>query len=116
MNINSLSFGKVMNPSNQKNPPIANNLQTLNQDTVSFEGKKDRQPLIAGNWKMHQNMAQSTDFITKFADAVKQMAPAKGNLPSPAVLIAPPFTTIATLMGKVKDLGISNLVKVGAQN
>lgn len=116
MNIKSLSFGMAVNTANQKNQRVVNNLKSLQQDTISFEGKTDRTPLVAGNWKMNQTSAQASSFMDKFAALVKKMPEAKGNLPQPQVLIAPPFTTINTLVDKVKENGLSGLVKVGAQN
>jgi triosephosphate isomerase len=59
--------------------------------------------LIAGNWKMYKNAAQSRAFILELAQAV---AP----VPGLEVVVFPPFTALAGLRDLAAD------IKIGAQN
>jgi len=64
-----------------------------------------RRPLIAGNWKMHLTL----DEAVQLARAV---ATACGTITDRDIMIAPPFTSLASVATAVKG---SNL-RVGAQN
>lgn len=64
-----------------------------------------RRPLIAGNWKMHLTL----DEAVQLARAV---AAACGTITDRDIMIAPPFTSLASVATAVKG---SNL-RVGAQN
>lgn len=63
-----------------------------------------RQPMIAGNWKMHMTNTEATVFVeqlkTLVADVICE------------VVVCPPFTTIST----VADLTEDTKFRVGAQN
>jgi len=65
-----------------------------------------RKAVIAGNWKMHMTCAEAQ----AFADAFK---PLVANLPAGrSVVLAPPFTAIATLSAALQGSG----VHISAQN
>lgn len=63
-----------------------------------------RIPLIAGNWKMHNNKKETVDFFAAFL-------PKAQNLKA-EVVICPPFTDLWEAAEKTKD----TKVKLGAQN
>ena len=65
-----------------------------------------RKPVIAGNWKMHMTCAQSRDYMATFLPLLE-------NLPDDReVVIAPPFTAIAS----VADLVKNSHVELSSQN
>jgi len=64
----------------------------------------NRLPIIAGNWKMHNNKEQTLNFLDKFLSQVKDV--------KVEVVICPPFTDLWTAAEKIAG---SN-VKLGAQN
>ncbi len=62
--------------------------------------------VIAGNWKMHMTCAEAQAFVNAFLPLV-------ASLPSDRdVLLAPPFTAIATLAQALEGSGI----RIGGQN
>ena len=63
-----------------------------------------RRPLIAGNWKMHLNLAQSMDLAKAVRDGAKNA--------TAEVAICVPFTAISV----VADILKSSPVKLGAQD
>ena len=63
-----------------------------------------RKPIIAGNWKMHKNIAEAVDLAKKLAEA-------QLNSEVEAV-ICPPFTALQAVSEAVR----STAVKLGAQN
>ena len=63
-----------------------------------------RKPIIAGNWKMHKNIAEAVDLAKKLAEA---------QLDSEVeAVICPPFTALQAVSEAVR----STAVKLGAQN
>lgn len=62
-----------------------------------------RQPIIAGNWKMHMTNTEATVFV-------EQLKPLVADA-SCEVVVCPPFTAIST----VADLAEDTKVRVGAQ-
>jgi triosephosphate isomerase len=64
-----------------------------------------RKPLIAGNWKMNLNLAESAALATAISDAVK-------DLEEVEVLVAPPFTALHAVRQKIEN----SRVFLGAQN
>ncbi len=67
--------------------------------------------LIAANWKMHKTVAETLDYLDKFLPAVK-------DLFTVDIMIAPPFTALASASIKLdaaKKEGAYN-VHLGAQN
>ena len=66
-----------------------------------------RKPLIAGNWKMNLNIAESIKLV-------KDIASSQIDFASRDVLVAPPFTNIASISNAVLEAK-SNIL-VGAQN
>ncbi|MCQ2548341.1 MAG: triose-phosphate isomerase [Clostridia bacterium] len=65
-----------------------------------------RRKLVAGNWKMHKNIAEAKAFAAEFIDLLDNK---RDNVD---VLICAPFTQLAALKEALKDSG----VMVGAQN
>ena len=63
-----------------------------------------RQPIIAGNWKMHMTNTEATVFVEQLKTLVADA--------SCEVVVCPPFTAIST----VADLAEDTKVRVGAQN
>ena len=63
-----------------------------------------RQPIIAGNWKMHMTNTEATVFVEKLKTLVADA--------SCEVVVCPPFTAIST----VADLAEDTPIRVGAQN
>ncbi|MGB9813650.1 MAG: triose-phosphate isomerase [Thermovenabulum sp.] len=64
-----------------------------------------RRPLIAGNWKMHNNVSETITFLNKFIQLAE-------NLKEVEIVIFPPFTSLWEGHKKVKGTN----VKIGAQN
>lgn len=64
-----------------------------------------RQPLIAGNWKMHGSVSQATSLINQIKSGVLAY-------PGVEVLVCPSFAYLST----VKQLLANSSVQVGAQN
>jgi triosephosphate isomerase len=64
-----------------------------------------RKPLIAGNWKMNLNLAESEALATAISDAVK-------DLEEVEVLVAPPFTALHGVRQRIEN----SRVFLGAQN
>ena len=74
--------------------------------TSAAEESRVRKPVIAGNWKMHMTCAQSRDYMATFLPLLE-------NLPDDReVVIAPPFTAIAS----VADLVKNSHVELSSQN
>lgn len=63
-----------------------------------------RVPIIAGNWKMHNNKKQTLDFLNEFLSLTENL--------EAEVVICPPFTDLWAAAERLSD---SN-VKLGAQN
>jgi triosephosphate isomerase len=63
----------------------------------------DKEYLIAGNWKMHKNAAESRDFVAALAKTFEPV-------PGMEVAVFPPFTALAGLRA------IDAKIKIGAQN
>ena len=49
-----------------------------------------RKTVIAGNWKMHMNCADTEKFLLKFLPLIKDIGIERN------IVIAPPFTAIST--------------------
>ncbi|MEE8373567.1 MAG: triose-phosphate isomerase [Dehalococcoidia bacterium] len=64
-----------------------------------------RTPIIAGNWKMHTNLAEATELVT----AMKKRLNRIGGVEK---VLCPPFVSLATVKEAVKGTSI----KLGAQN
>jgi triosephosphate isomerase len=64
-----------------------------------------RKPIIAGNWKMHKNLAEAKDLAKGIVENVK-------NVDKVEKVLCPPFTALATVSESIKDSGID----LGAQN
>jgi triosephosphate isomerase len=69
------------------------------------EKMSDRKPLIAGNWKMNLNLDESVDLV-------KTIAGSMVDLEGVEVLVAPPYTSLAT----VKNAIGSARILLAAQN
>jgi triosephosphate isomerase len=69
------------------------------------EAHNMRKPIIAGNWKMHKNLAEATGFVEQV----------KGSIPSPEKVdsvVCAPFLFLERLVSEAKDSDL----KIGAQN
>ena len=64
-----------------------------------------RKPVIAGNWKMYKNPAETLKFIEKLAPLVAASAHAE-------VVVCPPFIDLAAAVDAAKDTNI----EIGAQD
>ncbi len=67
-----------------------------------------RKPIIAGNWKMHNNTKQSVELASGIVDGVKKLKKAS----MPEVVVAPVFTSIPAVSQALKK----SKVKLSAQN
>jgi triosephosphate isomerase len=65
----------------------------------------DRTPLIAGNWKMHKTLSEAEETARGLVELV-------ADVTSREIMIAPPFTALASLSGILQD----SSVRLGAQN
>jgi triosephosphate isomerase len=63
-----------------------------------------RRPLIAGNWKMHKNVAETSEFLERLI--------ATGPTPAVDVVVGPPFTSLPA----AAMLATSSGIGVAAQN
>jgi len=63
-----------------------------------------RTPYLAGNWKMHKTVRESTELGRTLAEAL--------GTTENKIMVAPPFTSLAAVVASVKG----SPVKVGAQN
>ena len=66
------------------------------------------QTIIAGNWKMFKTVEESLDFARGLREKMAALPPNKAI----EVVVFPPFTSLYA----VQTLGVSPLVKTGAQN
>ncbi len=64
-----------------------------------------RRPLIAGNWKMNMNIAESVKLV-------QSMLPVLERISSVEKVICPPFVSLSDISAIIKDTSI----KLGAQN
>jgi len=64
-----------------------------------------RTPMIAGNWKMNLTLDESVVLVENLVDGIKDLSEVD-------VLVAPPFTSLATVKEAIGDSGIF----LGAQN
>lgn len=64
-----------------------------------------RRPLIAGNWKLHKTRAEAAELVSGLKQAV-------AGVDTCDILIAPPFTALAT----VEPLLAGSTIRLGAQN
>ena len=65
-----------------------------------------RRKVVAGNWKMNNDLSQSVNLISEIKNAIT------GKELNAEVIICPPFTSLETANALVKDTN----VKLGAQN
>ena len=65
----------------------------------------NRRPLLAGNWKMHFNVAQATELAREIASISKDFADRD-------IMLAPPFTALMA----VQEALLGSSVLLGAQN
>lgn len=65
-----------------------------------------RQQIIAGNWKMHTNLAEATILVEGLKQALSESTTDR------EVVVCPPFTGLST----VCDLAEDTAIRVGAQN
>ena len=65
-----------------------------------------RKNVVAGNWKMNNNLSESVNLISEIKNAVT------GKELNAEIIICPPFTSLETASTLVKDTNI----KLGAQN
>ncbi len=70
-----------------------------------------RKPIIAGNWKMHNNMAESKQLVVDIMEALKK----EDKAALPEVVVAPVFTSLCTVSKVISDCGCGN-VKLSSQN
>ncbi|MFP4549572.1 MAG: triose-phosphate isomerase [Spirochaetales bacterium] len=63
-----------------------------------------RTPYLAGNWKMHKTVRESTELARTLAESLGKS--------TNKIMVAPPFTSLAATVASVKGSSI----KVGAQN
>ena len=70
-----------------------------------------RRPIIAGNWKMHNNRAQSEELICGIKDAIKDID--KDLLPE--VVVAPVFTSLDIVSKNISDCACGK-IQLAAQN
>ena len=63
-----------------------------------------RTPIIAGNWKMHNTLAESAALITALTKA--------GNKNNVEIIVAPSYTSLA----KVAELANGSDIKIAAQD
>lgn len=65
-----------------------------------------RKKVVAGNWKMNNDLSQSVNLISEIKNAIT------GKELNAEIIICPPFTSLETASALVKDTN----VKLGAQN
>ena len=70
-----------------------------------------RRPVIAGNWKMHNDTKESVELINGIMDGIKDIS--KENLPE--VVAAPVFTSISAVSDAMQKCGCGK-VALAAQN
>jgi triosephosphate isomerase len=58
-----------------------------------------RKPFIAANWKMHKTIAETQAFLSIFIPLIK-------DVKDVTVVVAPPFTSLATVAEQVKNTNI----------
>ena len=65
----------------------------------------DRTVMIAGNWKMNLNLSESVDLVKTISNDIK-------SIDDVDVLIAPPFTCLATVKKAIEN----SRILLAAQN
>jgi len=66
---------------------------------------KNKKPFIAGNWKMHKNIAEAVELVSSIKEAEKELTEAE-------LVVIPPFTALS----EVKKTLEGSSIKLGAQN
>lgn len=66
----------------------------------------DRKPIVAGNWKMHNNSVETRSLVQKIVQMSQKI------VKDCEVIIAPPFTSIACAVEEAKNSSI----QIGGQN
>ncbi len=70
-----------------------------------------RRPIIAGNWKMHNNREESLKLVSGIKDAIQNI-----DLDAlPEVVVAPVFTSLHVVSEKICNCGCAK-IKLAAQN
>jgi triosephosphate isomerase len=69
---------------------------------------KNKQFLIAGNWKMFKSVDESTDFVNQLHQKLTELEDHRLNRIE--ILVCPPFTALHPVNG------LSDIIKTGAQN
>ena len=72
----------------------------------------EKEYIIAGNWKMHKTVNESTDFVRQLHEEIL----AAGLNDKVDVLVYPPFTSLHAVTGVIGVTKISGTIKTGAQN
>jgi triosephosphate isomerase (TIM) len=80
-------------------------LLTLNHKKQKLE-EKMRRKVIAGNWKMYNDLSASEKLVNELKDGLKNI---EVNCD---VIVCPPFTSLSLVSNLVKD----SIIKPGAQN
>ena len=70
-----------------------------------------RRPIIAGNWKMHNNREESKNLVCAIKDAIKDID--KDALPE--VVVAPVFTSLDVVSENICKCGCGR-IQLAAQN
>lgn len=68
-----------------------------------MDNPKQNHYIIAGNWKMHNTVNDSIDFVVELDKRIDKNSPVE-------ILVFPPYTSLYPLKG------ISDTIKIGAQN
>ncbi|MCK5010593.1 MAG: triose-phosphate isomerase, partial [Deltaproteobacteria bacterium] len=58
-----------------------------------------RKPLIAGNWKMNKNSAESVELVSQLREMVSDVKEVE-------IVIAPPYTALGSVAGAIKGSNI----------
>ena len=76
------------------------------QKNIEKSEEKMRKKVIAGNWKMHNDLKQSEDLIISLKNLLKDKSV------NCDVIICPPFTSLSEASKLISD----SIIKLGAQN
>jgi triosephosphate isomerase len=71
---------------------------------MSQENEAQRRPLIAANWKMYKNNADTEAFLKEFVPNVKANTDVD-------IVVCPPFTSLSTAAPLLKNSHVSRALK-----
>ncbi|HIC95028.1 TPA: triose-phosphate isomerase [Candidatus Bipolaricaulota bacterium] len=72
-----------------------------------------REPIIVANWKMHKTIAEAREYVRRLRPLVEGLDRDRDRI---EIVLAPPFTSLATVAGELQGQGTGTEIKLAAQD